>query len=135
MESFKRTIGCGLVGKEFLGQTITICGWVYKRRDHGALIFIDLRDRSGLMQVVFNAKFSEKAHMLAQTFRTEYVLSVTGTVILRSEATINKDLFTGAYELEVYDVTLLNKAKTLPFSLDEADNVDEELRLKTACYA
>ena len=130
MECFKRTIGCGLVGKEFLGQTITLCGWVNKRRDHGGLIFIDLRDRSGLMQVVFNSKFSEKAHLLAQAFRSEYVLSVTGTVILRSENTINKDLFTGEYELEVYDVTLLNKAKTLPFTLDEADNVDEELRLK-----
>lgn len=130
MECFKRTIGCGLVEKELLGQTITLCGWVNKRRDHGGLIFIDLRDRSGLMQVVFNAKFSEKALLLAQSFRSEYVLSVTGNVILRSEATINKDISTGRYELEVSEVSLLNKAKTLPFTLDEADNVDEELRLK-----
>lgn len=130
MEFFTRTVQCGLVSKEHLGSSITIAGWVKKRRDHGGLIFIDLRDRSGLMQVVFNPEFSDQAHKDAHNLRSEYVIRVIGKVVERTPETINKDLSTGRFELQVDNLEILNKAKTLPFMLDEADNVDEELRLR-----
>lgn len=130
MECFERTTGCGLVSKEHLGQTITISGWVNKRRDHGGLIFIDLRDRSGLMQIVFNPDFSTEAHKEAHHLRSEFVIRVTGTVVERSPETVNNDLSTGQFELQVEKFEVLNKSKTLPFMLSEADTVDEELRLR-----
>jgi aspartyl-tRNA synthetase len=127
---FERTMGCGSVDSSVLGKVISLCGWVNRRRDHGGLIFIDLRDRSGLMQLVFNPDFSEEAHKAAQAVRAEYVLSVTGRVVERDAATINPDLPTGHYELQVTSLTVLNTAKQLPFTLEEAPSVDEELRLK-----
>ena len=130
MEFFERTLSCGLVNENYLQKTIALCGWVGKRRDHGSLIFIDLRDRSGIMQVVFSREFSAQAHELAHTLRSEFVISVTGTVVERAPNTINAELPTGKYELQAQKLTILNKAKTLPFSLEDADNVDEELRLK-----
>lgn len=129
MQSIQRTIGCGLVSANFLGQNICLAGWVNRRRDHGGLIFIDLRDRSGLMQLVFNPVFAKGSHILAQQLRSEYVLAVCGKVVERTPETINKELATGKYELQVTDLVILNKAKTLPFGLDDADTVDEELRL------
>lgn len=126
---FERTIGCGLVSQEYLCTSITLAGWVNKRRDHGGLIFIDVRDRSGIMQIVFNPVFNQEAFTEAQHLRSEYVISVTGQVVQRAPETINKDLETGALELQVHKLTILNKAKTLPFILDEAEHVDEELRL------
>ena len=130
MASFKRTVHCGLVNGQHLNSTVHLAGWVHRRRDHGGLIFIDLRDRSGLMQLVFNTDFSKEAHELAHSLRSEFVIAVSGTVINRSPETINTDLPTGKWELQVNSLTILNKAKALPFSLEEADNVDEELRLK-----
>ncbi len=130
MSFFERTTGCGKVTEAYLGKKITLCGWVNKRRDHGGLIFIDLRDRSGLMQIVFNKEFSEKAQEIAQHLRSEYVISVSGTVVKRAPGTENHELPTGKLEMQVSEITILNKAKTLPFQLDEADHVEEELRLK-----
>lgn len=130
MEFFERTLSCGLVDENQLKKTITLCGWVSKRRDHGSLIFIDLRDRSGIMQIVFSREFSPQAHDLAHTLRSEFVISVTGLVVNRSPETINPELATGNYELQAQKLIVLNKAKALPFSLDEAENVEEELRLK-----
>ncbi|MCX5922784.1 MAG: aspartate--tRNA ligase [Candidatus Dependentiae bacterium] len=130
MQLFQRTVSCGLVNETHLNKTIHICGWVNRRRDHGGLIFIDLRDRSGLMQLVFNPDFSTVSHDVAHTLRSEYVITVSGTVVERTPETINKDLPTGKWELQVTAVTILNKAKVLPFTLEEAENVDEELRLK-----
>ena len=130
MQVQKRTIGCGLVTQDLLHKDICLSGWVARRRDHGGLIFIDLRDRSGLMQLVFNPAFSKDAHLLAHQLRSEYVIEVCGKVVNRSPDTINKELPTGSLELQVDNLTILNKAKTLPFALDEADKVDEELRLK-----
>ncbi len=130
MQGFKRTTGCGQVTDKFLGQKITLAGWVQRRRDHGGLIFIDLRDRTGLMQLVFNSVFSQKAHADAHSLRSEYVIAIEGTVVERSAATINKELPTGQWELQVSDLSILNRAKGLPFILEEADQVDEELRLK-----
>ncbi|MFA6066570.1 MAG: aspartate--tRNA ligase [Candidatus Babeliaceae bacterium] len=130
MEFFKRSTFCGHVDQSLLNKTITLCGWVNKRRDHGGLIFIDLRDRSGIMQVVLNADFSQKAHAEAHVLRAEYVISVTGKVVKRTPETINKELPTGELELQVTELEIHNKAKTLPFSLEEGDIIDEELRLK-----
>ncbi len=130
MQTFERTIGCGLVAKEYLGKTICLAGWVAKRRDHGGLIFIDLRDRTGLMQLVFNPEFDQKVHELAHQLRSEFVIQVCGKVVERSKETVNDQLPTGSLELQVDSLTILNKAKSLPFMLEEAHKVDEELRLK-----
>ncbi|HEV2601525.1 MAG TPA: aspartate--tRNA ligase [Candidatus Babeliales bacterium] len=130
MHYFERTIACGLINQEFLGKTVRISGWVNTRRDHGGLIFIDLRDRTGLMQLVFNPDFSKDAHNAAHALRSEFVISVVGVVVERAAGTTNKDLATGKWELQVTELVIENKCKALPFSLDEAGNVDEELRLK-----
>lgn len=130
MELFKRTVSCGLVDQTYLNKIITLCGWVNKRRDHGGLIFIDLRDRSGVMQVVFNPDFSQKAHADGHVLRSEYVISVTGKVVKRTSETVNKELATGEYELQVTELEIFNKSKALPFSIEDGENIDEELRLK-----
>ena len=130
MQFFKRTVGCGEVDVKLFGKKIDLSGWVHRRRDHGGLIFIDLRDRSGVMQLVFNPDFSQDAHKIGHMLRSEFVVSVIGMVVERSKETINNDLPTGRWELQVENVTVLNKAGVLPFQLDEASNVDEELRLK-----
>lgn len=129
-QGIKRTTGCGLVKADLLGKKICLSGWVHRRRDHGGLIFIDLRDRSGLMQLVFNPAFSKDAHLLAHQLRSEFVINVCGTVVERTPETKNKELPTGSWEMQVEALTILNKAKALPFVIDEAQHVDEELRLK-----
>ena len=131
MQGFKRTISCGLVNDSFLNKTINLCGWVNKRRDHGGLIFIDLRDRSGLIQLVFNPDFSADIHKLAHSLRSEDVISIEGVVINRSPETVNKEMSTGKLEVQVNNLNILNKViKNLPFTLEEAEKVEEELRLK-----
>lgn len=127
---YARTALCGLITNEYLGKTVTFCGWVDRRRDHGGLIFIDLRDRSGIVQLVFNPDFSKDAHLLAHSLRSEFVIEVAGTLVKRTPETINTDLATGDLEVHVRRLIILNRAKTLPFTLEEANNVDEELRLK-----
>ena len=130
MQPFERTTGCGQVNEKFLNQPISLSGWVQKRRDHGGLIFVDLRDRSGIMQVVFNPDFNIDAHKTAGSLRSEFVISVKGIIVERTPETINKEMPTGQWELQVQEATILNKSKTPPFALEEAKNVDEELRLK-----
>ena len=130
MERFERTVSCGLVNAGHLGKKISLSGWVNRRRDHGGLIFIDLRDRSGLMQLVFNPDFSKEVHEQAHKLRSEFVISIVGTVIERTPETVNTELPTGKWELQAESLTILSKAKQLPFTLEEAGNVDEELRLK-----
>lgn len=130
MQPTMRTQQCGLINKQDLGKKLCLSGWVDGRRDHGGLIFIDLRDRSGLMQLVFNPDFSKEAHSAAHQLRSEYVITVCGTVVERSAETVNNELPTGKYELQIDSLQILNKAKPLPFILDQADKVDEELRLK-----
>jgi len=131
MQMFERTTGCGLVTEFYLNKKICLSGWVHRRRDHGGLIFIDLRDRTGLMQLVINtATTSHMASELAHKVRSEYVISVVGTVIERDLATINKELSTGKWELSVEEFEILNSAKMLPFSIEGTDVIDEELRLK-----
>ena len=130
MEFFERTTSCALVNKTLLSKTIHLSGWVHRRRDHGGLIFIDLRDRSGVMQIVFNPDFDKTAHEAAGSLRSEYVISVTGTVVERTPETINKEMPTGRWELQIKKLVVHNTSKTPPFILDEADKVDEELRLR-----
>lgn len=130
MNYYGRTTGCGLVEEKHKGSTITLAGWVNRRRDHGGIIFVDLRDRSGLMQIVLSSDINAKAHDMGMHLRSEYVIEVSGIVVERAAGTINNELPTGRFELQVHELTILNKAKALPFSLEEADNVDEELRLQ-----
>lgn len=130
MNYAKRTTYCGLVDKNLLGQEITLAGWVDRRRDHGGLIFIDLRDREGIMQIVFSPDFATQAHEAAQALRSEFVVSVSGKVVRRADHLINKDLKTGEFELQVLHLEVLNKAKALPFMLEDGNEVDEDVRLK-----
>ena len=126
----KRSIYCGLVTEELVGKEITLHGWVQKRRDHGGVIFIDLRDREGVMQVVFNPQHNQAAFEIADTLRPEYVIEVTGTVALRGEGLANPNLKTGTMELEVHYVELLAKAKTPPIYIEDDKVASDELRMK-----
>jgi len=126
----KRTAYCGDITESYIGEKITIKGWVQKRRDLGGLIFIDLRDREGIVQVVFNPDLSEEALALAEKIRNEYVLSVTGTVVARGEETVNPNLRTGKVEIHVEEVQIINEAKTPPFMVDDQMEVSEDVRLK-----
>lgn len=130
MQISERTVGCGLVNEQYLNKQICLSGWVHRRRDHGGLIFIDVRDRSGLMQLVCNPEFAPEAHDIAHKVRSEYVISVCGKVVNRAAETINQDIPTGKWELHVEHMVILNSAKMLPFSIENGDVIDEELRLK-----
>jgi aspartyl-tRNA synthetase len=119
---------CGLVDESYLGQEVSLCGWVNKRRDHGGVIFVDLRDREGLVQVVFDPDTVD-VFATAEQVRNEYVLQVTGIVRERPEGTINDGLKSGKIEVLGKGLTVLNAAETPPFQLDE-DTINEEIRLR-----
>lgn len=121
---------CGEVDAAGIGARCTLAGWVFRRRDHGGLIFIDLRDRSGLVQIVFSPEFSKEAHSAAHGLRSEFVIAVEGEVRRRPEGTENANLPTGLIELYVDALTVLNEAETLPFPMEEAGEASESLRLK-----
>ncbi|MBI2854926.1 MAG: aspartate--tRNA ligase [Chloroflexi bacterium] len=121
---------CGQISKCDVGADVTLAGWVHRRRDHGGLIFIDLRDREGIVQVVFNPQVSAQAHTTAERLRPEYVLQVKGTVSARPEGTENSELRTGAVEVVARELSILNPSKTPPFYISEEAEVDESLRLK-----
>jgi aspartyl-tRNA synthetase len=127
---FGRSYFCGEVTEEAIGEKVTLKGWVQKRRDLGGLIFIDLRDRTGLVQIVFNPDVSQEALSLAEKVRTEYVLDVKGTVIARSEGSINENLKTGRIEVQAEELTIINEAKTTPFVIADKTDVSEDVRLK-----
>lgn len=122
-----RTHYCGQVTEELLDQTVTVCGWVHRRRDHGGVIFIDLRDREGILQVVIDPD-TEEAFALAEQVRNEFVLKIEGRVRLRPEGTTNDNMTTGKVEMLGKVVEILNKSETPPFHLDE--DVNEETRLR-----
>ena len=131
MISYRRTLNCGSLRKEHVGQTVILSGWVHRRRDHGGLIFIDLRDRFGLTQVVFDPEKNPQAHTIGEKLRSEYVITVHGQVIPRREGMANPKLATGEIEVQISEIEILSKAKTPPFSIcDEQIEVNEELRLK-----
>jgi aspartyl-tRNA synthetase len=112
------------------GETVLLKGFVSVRRDHGKLVFFDLRDRTGLIQLVVNPKVAEDAHKLGQEVRSEYVLEVIGKINPRMEKQINPDLVTGKIELEVTKLTIVSRAKALPFELQDTKGVNEEVRMK-----
>ncbi|WP_436868083.1 aspartate--tRNA ligase [Staphylococcus equorum] len=127
----KRTTYCGLVTESLLDQEVTLKGWVHNRRDLGGLIFVDLRDREGYVQIVFNPDFSAEALQIAETVRSEYVVEVKGIVKQRDPQTINPKIETGQVEVQVSDIQIINKSETPPFALNEENqNVDENIRLK-----
>lgn len=126
----KRTHYCGELNLAEKGQEVTIMGWVQRRRDLGGLIFIDLRDRQGLAQVVFNPAISQQAHSMAQSLRAEYVIAVRGKVVERPPGTANPNLKTGNIEVSSHELRILNEAKTPPFPIDDAAEITENLRLK-----
>lgn len=127
---FGRTYFNGEVTEAAIGEKVTLKGWVQKRRDLGGVIFIDLRDRSGVVQVVFNPDISADALATAEKIRNEYVLDIQGTVIKRDEANFNPNVTTGTIEVQAENVTILNEAKTPPFIIDERTDVSEDIRLK-----
>ena len=124
-----RTEYCGALNASFIDREVTLCGWVDRRRDHGGVIFIDLRDREGIVQVVFDPDAAEHFAM-ADRVRSEYVLKITGKVRARSEATVNPNMATGEVEVYGTQIEILNKAETIPFPLDEHNKVGEDVRLK-----
>lgn len=127
---FGRTYFCGEVTEKAISEKVTLKGWVQKRRDLGGLIFIDLRDRTGIVQIVFNPAVSPEALALAEKVRTEYVLDVKGTVVARAEGTVNDNLKTGKIEVQVDELTIINEAKTTPFVIADKTDVSEDVRLK-----
>ena len=127
---WKRTHRCGELTQSHAGQAVTLMGWAFHRRDHGGLIFIDLRDREGLAQCVFDPAEAGDAHRKAQSVRGEFVLAVRGTVAARPAGTENPKLATGAVEVRVAEVKILNECRPLPFQVADEGEVDETLRLK-----
>ena len=124
-----RTHYCGSIDKKNIGQEVAIAGWIHRRRDHGGVIFFDIRDETGLVQVVYNPD-NKDSFSLAETCRSEFVLLSMGTVQERPEGTINPDLLSGEIEINASGLTILNNSLALPFQLDEYTSVGEETRLK-----
>lgn len=120
---------CANVDQNMIGETITVCGWVHRRRDHGGVIFVDLRDRSGLLQVVFNPEPADIFEQ-AERLRSEFVIQAQGEVVKRPEGMINTELATGQVEVVVNELTILNASQTPPFPLDEYHHVQENVRLR-----
>ena len=114
---YTRTHTCGELRKEDIGSEVTLSGWVNRFRDHGGLIFIDLRDRYGFTQVVFDPEINAEHHSLGETLRSEWVVSIKGKVIPRAEGMANNKIPTGDIEVEVHDIAVLSQAKTPPFSI------------------
>jgi aspartyl-tRNA synthetase len=125
-----RTHNCGQLTLDDAGKEVTLCGWVATRRDHGKLIFIDIRDRYGLTQVVFIPKESAAAYTKAQELRNEFVVKVRGSVNKRPENTINPRLATGQIEVLAKDLEILNPSLTTPFEIEDDLDITEEMRLK-----
>lgn len=131
MFDFQRTHHLGALSAKDIGTSVTLSGWVNRRRDHGGLIFIDLRDRFGITQLVFDPAKTPKTHTLAEQLRSEWVISIKGKVVKREEGMVNPKMQTGEIEIEVEDLGVLSKAKTPPFSIsDETIEVNEDLRLR-----
>ena len=124
-----RTNYCGELGKDFAGKSVTVCGWVHRRRDHGGVIFLDLRDRTGMVQIVVNPEQTD-SFAIADNVRSEYVLKVTGLVEERPQDSQNLTLATGEIELRCEEIVVLNNAETPAFPLDQSSDVGEDVRLK-----
>ncbi|MBG9792354.1 aspartyl-tRNA synthetase [Paenibacillus dendritiformis] len=125
-----KTHSCGDITKARIGETVTLNGWVQRRRDLGGVLFVDLRDRTGLVQIVFNPEFSSQAHEIADRLRNEFVVAVSGQVVLRDPETVNPNLPTGDVEVRVTEIEILNGAKNPPFFIEDGIEIDESLRLR-----
>jgi aspartyl-tRNA synthetase len=125
-----RDAWCGRVSTTRVGDEVRVAGWVHRRRDHGGLVFVDLRDRTGLLQVVFSPEAAAEAHRQSHELRSEWVISVRGEVVRRSPETVNRDMSTGEIEVRAAGYEVLAAADTPPFPLDEETQVDEALRLR-----
>lgn len=125
-----RTHNCNQLDRSKKGEKVMLSGWVHRRRDHGELIFFDIRDRYGITQVTVNPKISQGAHAISESVRNEFVLKITGEVIERPAGMENKNLSTGEIEVIAHEVEILNKSKTPPFEIDSDTEVNEEMRLK-----
>ena len=130
MQGLHRTHGCGTISEQEVGKEVVLCGWVERRRDHGGLIFLDLRDRSGVVQIVASPDHNVESFHKAEDVRNEYVLCVRGTITKRDDSAINPNLPTGAYEMFCEELRVLNSAKTPPFYIQDDIDVDENIRLK-----
>ncbi|UCZ57600.1 aspartate--tRNA ligase [Desulfurispirillum indicum] len=130
IQGLQRTHSCGQLGIENIGESVTLMGWAHRRRDHGGLIFVDLRDRDGLTQLVMDPQVNQEVHEKGESIRSEYVLAIVGTVRHRPEGTVNEKLKTGAIEVVVSELRIVSVAKTPPFMIDEYTDVSENLRLK-----
>ncbi len=130
MKGLKRTHYCGELSLENVGQEVVLMGWVHRRRDHGGLIFVDLRDREGIAQVVFNPEENQEFHQKAHQIRNEYVLAVRGKVRRRPEGTVNPDLKTGEIEVVGDELRVLNESRTPPFLIEDNLSVDEGVCLR-----
>ena len=130
MDNLRRTCLCGEVNESMIGQNIILMGWVQNWRDHGGVIFIDLRDRAGIVQIVFNPEVNKDVHAKAHSLRSEYVIAIKGEVIRRPPGTENPAIPTGNVEVKVYELYVLNMAKTPPFILEDETDAGEDLRLK-----
>ncbi|OMP67579.1 aspartate--tRNA ligase [Domibacillus epiphyticus] len=127
---FGRTFYNGEMTEEHIGQEVSLKGWVQRRRDLGSVIFIDLRDRTGIMQIVFNPEISAEALAAAEKVRNEYVLDVKGTIVKRDPETVNENIPTGTIEVHVTEINVLSEAKTPPFMIEDGTEVNEDVRLK-----
>jgi aspartyl-tRNA synthetase len=128
--NLRRTHPCGRVGTADVGREVTLCGWIHRRRDHGGVVFVDLRDRSGLCQVVFKPDAAVGAHERAQDLRAEWVIGVRGTVERRADDAINPRLATGEIEVIVDELKVLNRAEPPPFAIEDETAVDEAVLLR-----
>ncbi|MEI4769449.1 aspartate--tRNA ligase [Psychrobacillus sp. FJAT-51614] len=126
----KRTHTSGELNEQHIGESVQLIGWVQKRRDLGGLIFVDVRDRSGLVQVVFNPEFSQTAIDVADKLRNEYIIEVHGTVVERAENQINPNIPSGSIEVHATEVIIINEAKTPPFAIENQTDAGEDIRLK-----
>ncbi|MDI2588211.1 aspartate--tRNA ligase [Psychrobacillus sp. NEAU-3TGS] len=125
-----RTHTSGQLNEQHIGESVQLIGWVQKRRDLGGLIFVDVRDRSGLVQVVFNPEISEAAIQVAEKLRNEYIIQVKGTVIARAENQVNPNIPSGAIEIHAQEIEIINEAKTPPFAIENSTDAGEDVRLK-----
>src|SRR3989338_4027447 len=127
---WKRTHNCGELTQKQVGKSVVLMGWIQTRRDHGGVIFVDLRDRFGITQVVFNPKINPEVHREANQLRSEYVIAVKGEVHPRPAGMINKKMVTGEIEVIVSELEIFSSAKTLPFLIEDEAEVGENVRLQ-----
>jgi aspartyl-tRNA synthetase len=130
LDGWKRSGSCNFLDRSHVGQQVILMGWIQRRRDHGGVIFVDLRDREGLTQVVFNPEYAPDTHRKAHELRNEYVIAIRGTVNPRPEGMANPNLATGEIEVMVEELKILNRSKNPPFQIEDGTDAGEDLRLR-----